>query len=398
MLALALPLLLLALVWQFWLAPDTAIRSSAAPPSLEAADRSIASAVSRPELARTTVPAAVTTSPAELLDALDLWMESWSQVLAKWPESTSGAGVEGHRAAADLLLAGQYEKALRSFDRLLVRSPNESQLLVGKALALTGLGRDEDAVPLLEHVAQTEPQNLPVKFSLGTALMRTGQQTAAAEAFQAILKADPGNLRAKWNLAVSLQAAGRVQEAIDLWRELTQAGERERGRRRDGEKERGRDGETERRTVRSQLTGDQLLDAWAHRGELAIGLHRSEEAEMCFHAVLEIDPAQPAAWCNIGVARADAGRREEALAALEKALQLDPRFLPALNQSALIQAAIFRDGDSPEAKRRCLGICEKSLAIDPQQPAIRSLRDTLDKIQPQPFGLKPGEITAPEQK
>jgi predicted TPR repeat methyltransferase len=78
-------------------------------------------------------------------------------------------------------------------------------------------------------------------------------------------------------------------------------------------------------------------------------------------AALDLDPAQPAAWCNLGAACQDLGQPEEALAAYDRALALKPAYPMALANSG---NALRRLGRWPEAVARY----EAALALQPRYP------------------------------
>lgn len=260
-------------------------------------------------------------------------------------------------AAAQDLAEGRYEAAERGFDRLLAAKPNDSNAMMGKAMALAGLGRGGDAVPLLERVAEAST-DADEQFRCATALISLRENAAAQGILGRMLTARPKDRRARFHLALLEQAADKRSTALDHYRALTDP----------------KGGPADR-----SFTAAMLDDAWWHRGELALDAGKPQEAEGCYRALTERHPDNALAWCNLGIALARQIERDKALEALAKALQLNPELLPALNQTAYIHAARFRNAEDPADARAALECCRRSLAVRSDQPNIRSLWSALLK-------------------
>lgn len=308
----------------------------------------------------------------ELVEAAADWLTDWQDRARHDPDVQ-------RRAAAYLLVQKRYLQAMHAFDRLLTRHADDEELLLGKAIALAGLDRFADALPVFEHLAQAHPQDATAQYNLAVALMRTGESAAAARAFARVLTIDPQHDRAMFNLAVLHQAAGQSKEAIKEWRRLTA---------RLGANDTSHSSSAP--ATSTQIATDNApplarrsmqVEAWSHRGELALDLGLTEEAETCFAELTRAVPDDAHAWCNLGIARARQVRRDEATAALRQALQLNPALVPALNQLAYIQAANHADTDSPQYAREVIALCRRSLGLRSDQPNIRQLYNTIQQVQ-----------------
>ena len=254
-------------------------------------------------------------------------------------------------AAAQDLAEGRYAAAERGFDRVLAAKPNDVGAMMGKAVALAGLGRGSDAVPLLEWVGERSI-DADEQFRCAIALISLREGAAAQRILSRMVTADPKNRRARFHLALLEQASGNRSAALEHYRLLT---------------------DPKAGPENKQFTPVMADDAWWHRGELALDAGKPQEAEGCYRTLTERHPDSPLAWCNLGIALARQVERDKALAALEKALQLDANLLPALNQTAYIHAARFRNAADPEDGRAALECCRRSLAVRSDQPNIRSL-------------------------
>lgn len=285
-----------------------------------------------------------------ITEAIDEWLAARRE---------AGSASASSATAEQSLARGDYERAAAAFDRLLVRRPDEPDLLLGKALSLAGLERYEDALPLFEQVVERQPRNITALFNCGLTLMRLEASTPASlhrdqalDLFQRLLQIEPGHVRAQFNRSVLLQAAGRNLAAIAAWRELTEPA----------------------KPHPAPLPETLEHDAWFHRGELALAMAQLDEAERCFQRVTQLRPKDAGGWCNLGIARAALGRHETAVSALEQAVRLDPAMVPAINQLAYAHAAIYRAGGDEASRSAVIDLCDRSLAVRSYQPNIRALR------------------------
>jgi tetratricopeptide (TPR) repeat protein len=70
-----------------------------------------------------------------------------------------------------------------------------------------------------------------------------------------------------------------------------------------------------------------------------------EKALSGFRKVLSMDPQHIQSYGNIGICYGQLGKKQEALAALEKALELDPEYEPAMTNLKLVSS--LADGEKP---------------------------------------------------
>lgn len=294
---------------------------------------------------------------------------AWSEAVEGWIDQAEQAARNNpdvQRQAASLLLQQrQFDSAAQAFDRLLMRDANDPVLLTGKAMALSGMDRHEDALPLFENAIRLDAGNPTTHFNYAVALMRSGERNKAADALQRVVQLQANHVRGWFNLAVLYQASGKPAESLEIWRKLT-----------DGDptsQPAETAGSSSPPSLAAQMNRQMLTDAWSHRGETALDSKNAAEAEMAFLNVVRIEPRNAAAWCNVGIARAEQVRRNDALTALHIALELDPNLVPALNQAAYIHAAIFRDSGDVDHGRRVVECCRQSLKVKPDQPNVAEL-------------------------
>jgi tetratricopeptide (TPR) repeat protein len=88
---------------------------------------------------------------------------------------------------------------------------------------------------------------------------------------------------------------------------------------------------------------------------------RGAEAESLANAALVLDPRMAALWVDRAVVRATAGRLEEAVADLERALELDPSRVVALGNLATYQVQLGRIVDAEATAARMRAACNDCL-------------------------------------
>ncbi len=270
-------------------------------------------------------------------------------------------------AATQLLAEHRHEAAMRAFDRLLVRRPDDPAIMFGKSVALLRLERYDDALILLDHLIDRFPPVVEYRLHAARALAAVDQTARAEQELRVVLQQRPCHPAASFDLAVLLQSRARTVEALELWSALT-------GPLDEGDAPASQPACTD---LPGRLSRPLKDDACFHRGEAALELSRAAEAAACFRAYTLRRPADEAGWTNLGIALGLKGERDAALEALRTALRLAPDCVPAWNQTALIHAAIYRDTGEEGAREAILTACERSLALQRNQPIIASLRGTL---------------------
>src|SRR5215472_12698670 len=120
-----------------------------------------------------------------------------------------------HFVAATLhRLDGEYEKALRSYDRL-VRLDPAAHVVVSynRALVYIFMGRLEDAVAELDSAAAIEPENPLVRSFRALALYYGGDPDGGTRLMLEVLKRDPNLHGVRPILSMCLNGEGRAEEA-----------------------------------------------------------------------------------------------------------------------------------------------------------------------------------------
>jgi tetratricopeptide (TPR) repeat protein len=198
--------------------------------------------------------------------------------------------------------AGDFAAAETNYRSALRLNPVSQVALLGLGVLLNQLRRPAEAEPLLRTAAKDTSRPAPwqakVASSLGLSLDMQGKSQEAASAWQRAIALDPTNAEAHRELNALLYRMGRADEFLtsyaDAARRLPLSHTAERG------------------ALLLQKAGF-LIDA-----------ERFEEARDCFAQVARLAPHSAGPQNGLGAAYAGLGRIEDAVAAYETSLRLQP--------------------------------------------------------------------------
>jgi predicted Zn-dependent protease len=108
---------------------------------------------------------------------------------------------------------GQLPEAMQGYRALLVVDPAEARWPHLLAEILTGYGRLDEALPLLQQAVTLAPAQPVLWHRLGEARLKNNQTVEAGAAFAELLRLQPGNVHALFGLARCDLQAGRLTAA-----------------------------------------------------------------------------------------------------------------------------------------------------------------------------------------
>jgi tetratricopeptide (TPR) repeat protein len=111
------------------------------------------------------------------------------------------------------LMRGAPLASLPHFDQAIALSPDYSEALNNRGVALVRLGRLDEGVAAHRRAIETDPYNYQAQFNLGVALAAAGRNGEALAAFEASAALVPSDIRPKLKIAALLRAMGRHDEA-----------------------------------------------------------------------------------------------------------------------------------------------------------------------------------------
>jgi Flp pilus assembly protein TadD len=135
--------------------------------------------------------------------------------------SSQHAPTDAVRQEANLseaaLNAGTPEVALRLADQTLTHSPTDADALTRRGLALTALGRLEEARESLRKAVASQPRNVRALLALGRVQLPVDPAAAEGE-FQKVLQQDTQNAAALNNLGIARDLQGHHVDAETAYR------------------------------------------------------------------------------------------------------------------------------------------------------------------------------------
>ncbi len=108
------------------------------------------------------------------------------------------------------------QKALDCFERALLLNPNHSNSASGKAMALSRLGRVDEAVQYLQLRLDGDPRNPQLLHGVSMVERGRGNFQAAQAAARKMLSIDPTSNRARVELALAHYGKGEWLEALEV--------------------------------------------------------------------------------------------------------------------------------------------------------------------------------------
>jgi protein O-GlcNAc transferase len=232
---------------------------------------------------------------------------------------------------------GDLVQAESLFRRVIAARPNYPEGHNNLGALLRQQGRLDEAIAAHRHAIALRPDYAVAHLQLGNVLKRQGKLGEAAAAYRHALALKPDLAEACNNLGVVLQSQGKFVEALDAYERAIKL----------------RPGDLEaayNRAVALQQQGSRDQAEAAYRDILRQGPNRFvyvnlgallqeqgrlDEALAAFDAALALDPAYTEAHFNRGVVLAQQGRPEQAVEAYSAAVRLRPDYVEAATNAAI---------------------------------------------------------------
>ncbi len=216
---------------------------------------------------------------------------------------------------------GQHGAALKFFDRVVAVMPSYPEAHFNRAGALTALGRLEDALAAYGQALTLRPAYGDAQLNAGLIHHKLGRREKAIAAFRAAVTLSPNDPRGPYNLGVCLQEslAGAGDDARAALTEEARA--------------------AFARALALDPGSAQVLYAFA---TLYSDTGDHARAAELVEAAVRLRPDWSDAWNNLGNHYEGLGRRDAAVAAFDRALQLQPDNMGAVVNRGLTQLALGR--------------------------------------------------------
>jgi tetratricopeptide (TPR) repeat protein len=239
---------------------------------------------------------------------------------------------------AALVQTGQFADAIVEYSLALQQLPNNPRVRMNLALAYFKLGRLQEAIEHLEALHKQQPLEVKPALLLGDCLMETNQPAKAVETLTPLHSEYPDDHAVVYALGMALMRDNRVPEAQVLLDGILKDGESAEAAFLLGQSALLRN---DLATATERLARAVELDPkmpWVHTlyGQALKAAGRGEQASAEFAEELKVNSYDFTANSEIALLLVQDGKPEDALAHVNKALQVRPNDPGALYQRASI--------------------------------------------------------------
>jgi tetratricopeptide (TPR) repeat protein len=219
---------------------------------------------------------------------------------------------------------------------------------VDQALAMAEIGKIKAAEKSISELMKEHPDIYLVQYGMGVVCGMKGQYDEAIPYFDKAIEIFPYFVEAWFNKGASHQKLLEIEEMVMAFKKVVELGD---------------PAENFVRQAKNIITDLEIsirkdkgmtLDSYLKGGikfrEAFIAMEKMEweKALLGFQEVVAIDPKHTQSYGNMGICYAHLGHKQEALAAFDKALELDPKYEPALLNRAVVSS--LKDGEKLESK------------------------------------------------
>lgn len=187
----------------------------------------------------------------------------------------------------------RHEDAAARYRKVLISSPAHIGALTGLTQCLIAIGRQADAVNLLDNAANDAGDDLAYVFDLAVLCASVKHNAQSRSLYERLLEVEPGNVPSLINLGVLVDEMGEKQRAVDL---ISRA---------------------------IELKPDSAT-AYGMLGKVLTGTKLFDDALACYRRSIEINPGIAQTWTNLAALFEIMDRQHDALEALRRALTIDP--------------------------------------------------------------------------
>ena len=227
--------------------------------------------------------------------------------------------------ALQSLNSGQFNPALKTARAAIKSAPREAFFYNIAGLALSGMGKERDAIAYYQKALALNPDYLEVQKNLAQALFLMGKHDKVKSVLDRLLAKHPDDGDALYLMAVSLTQLGEFATADGF-------------------------------ATRAIETGVNPARSLNLRGIIRQNRDNLTDAISDFEQAVNLTPDNAETLANYSFALALKGLAEDALAALQRALEIAPDHVNALQRMGGLLNQMGRKDDSIATFRRLLGV------------------------------------------
>jgi serine/threonine-protein kinase len=216
--------------------------------------------------------------------------------------------------------------ALRHYTAARALRPDVVLPLRAQAITLWQMGKEEEAIPLIEHVLRLEPKNADGHFVLSSLLRKRGDPAGAVRHARAAVAARPNSGTYHKALALALEDNGESAAALAEYRAAMAANSH------DGDALGGagrillaRRELAEAETVlRKAIAAKPTPTYWRLLGDVLRARGQRDPAIAAYRQAIKTPPGSSVAYAPLGLLLLQKGQVDEALVSLREAVRLQP--------------------------------------------------------------------------
>lgn len=252
--------------------------------------------------------------------------------------------------AIELHQRGKFPQALQSYNEILRKLPNETEVLHLSGLALSSLGKFDEAVLKISKAVKLKP-NDAFYCSLGNVCFDKGDLGQAIEAYKNAIQLNGNNLEAFNNLGMIFTQQNMFNEAIMCYHKAIEI-------------------------------APQIPEIYNNLGTVYFNSKKTDEAIKCHHRAIELKPDYVEAYFNLGndfkpdqnnyQSTKNVENIDKAIFCYQKVLELSPNFTDAYVNLGLMY---YLKGQTQQE----LQCYELALKTKPNSPEILNSIGTIYK-------------------
>jgi tetratricopeptide (TPR) repeat protein len=279
----------------------------------------------------------------------------WTDSEALFRHSLSATGDNDFarcNLAAALDQKGQSDEAIRQFQEIVSREPDQAQAQNNLGAALYKKGRIDEAIHHLQQAIRLKPDYADARRNLATALADKGQGDEAIHQYEEALRLKPDYAEVHNSLGLALSRKGQADEAIRHYQEALRLepdyaeAHNSLGAALDDQ---GQSDEAIRRYQEALRLKPDYADAHYNLGNALGRRGQTDEAILHYQQAIRLKPDHAEAHNNLGIAFYHQGRLGEAIGQFQEALRLKPDFTGARRNLDVALAARARSAPPPGA-------------------------------------------------
>lgn len=246
---------------------------------------------------------------------------------------------------------GDYEEAEKAFAKSLENDPTNIMLRNYRGLALSSIGRLDEAIGQWEAALELNPRSIDVRINLGAAYLTIGKTDLALETYDDVLDLNPNYVKALIGKGKTLRARGELSRAVIALEKAIRVDPQDPVARMWIGIVYNERGNKSKALEELNLAIDMrpgMKRALREKAMVLIDLGEPGEAAEILEELASKDPARSGFMLDLGYALEMDGKLEDALMSYKKAARLDSTSFMAFNN---IGSLLERMGDEKAAER-----------------------------------------------